>query len=93
MRMPDKNPLVSVIMGVHGVRLPVHVLESAIQSVLNQTFSEFEFLICRKDLLSKYGKCLRIMQKMIPASNWWMDAAPFCWRKNSIAARRRPEAA
>lgn len=48
MGMQDKTPLVSVIMGVHGAHLPVHELENAIQSVLNQTFSDFEFLICEE---------------------------------------------
>lgn len=38
-------PTISVIMGVYNSQSP-DMLKSAIQSILNQTFSDFEFIIC-----------------------------------------------
>ena len=40
---PKKRPLVSVIMGVYNSQ---GTLSEAVMSILNQTYSNFEFLIC-----------------------------------------------
>ncbi len=42
----DKNPLVSVAMGVFYRREDLSLLKRSVDSILNQTFSDFEFLIC-----------------------------------------------
>ena len=55
------SPIISVIMGVYNDSI---FLEEAIQSILNQTFSDFEFIICNdcsteskvEDILKKYAK-------------------------------------
>ena len=47
MRMPeDKKPLISAIMGVRYRRESLDLLRRAVESVLNQTVTDFEFLIC-----------------------------------------------
>ena len=46
--MPFENsPSASVIMGVRYQRKDLALLERAVQSILSQTFSDFEFLICQ----------------------------------------------
>lgn len=42
----DKTPAVSVLMGVRYRRADTVMLQRAVESILNQTFSDFELLIC-----------------------------------------------
>lgn len=42
----DKKPLISVLMGVHYRRTDLYLLKRSVESVLNQTCSDFELLIC-----------------------------------------------
>lgn len=42
----DKSPTISVIMGVYNQKENIHSVKRAIDSILQQTFSDFEFLIC-----------------------------------------------
>lgn len=44
--MNSKEPLISVIMGVQYRKNDTNALKKAVLSVLNQTYSNFEFLIC-----------------------------------------------
>lgn len=46
MRTEDNIPQVSVLMGVRYRRKDLFLLERAVKSILNQTFTDFEFLIC-----------------------------------------------
>ena len=46
MRMEDKQPLISVIMGVYYRKESVALLRRAVQSILDQSYPNFEFLIC-----------------------------------------------
>ena len=54
----DKMPLVSVIMPIYNDHL---FLDRAIESVLNQTYKDFEFIIC--DDGSTNQKTLDIINK------------------------------
>lgn len=42
----DKKPLVSVLMGVRYCRKDLDLLKRSVESILDQTFTDFEFLIC-----------------------------------------------
>lgn len=44
--MNNKSPLVSVLMGVYYKKDDIAVLRRSVDSILAQTFSDFEFLIC-----------------------------------------------
>ncbi len=45
----DKNPVVSVAMGVRYKRSDTTLLERSVRSILAQSFTNFEFLICQQD--------------------------------------------
>lgn len=42
----NKKPLISVLMGVYYKREEMHLLKRSVESVLKQTFTDFELLIC-----------------------------------------------
>lgn len=42
----DKKPLISVLMGVYYRQKDLNLLKRSVESVLTQTFNDFEFLIC-----------------------------------------------
>jgi len=44
--MQNNTPLISVIMGVYYRRDDLYLLRRSVESVLNQSFTDFEFLIC-----------------------------------------------
>ena len=47
MRMqPEDKPLISVLMGVYFHKQSVDLLQRSIVSILKQSYSDFEFLIC-----------------------------------------------
>lgn len=67
-------PKVSVIMGVYNVKNKIH-LEEAINSILNQTFCDFEFIICDdgstddtyervEEFIAKDDRCILIRNKI-----------------------------
>ena len=44
--MQNNTPLISVIMGVYYRRDDLYLLRRSVESILNQSFTDFEFLIC-----------------------------------------------
>lgn len=59
----NKTPTISVAMGTLYTREGLELLQRSIESILNQTFEDFEFLICddgssneAKQLIDKYAK-------------------------------------
>lgn len=57
------NELISVVMGVFYQKEDLYLLETSIKSIINQTYRNFEFLICEngssydaKQILKKYSK-------------------------------------
>lgn len=44
--MIDKNPLISVLMGVYYQKADISLLRRSVESILAQSVSDFEFLIC-----------------------------------------------
>ncbi len=49
MHMPSDSPQVSVLMGVRYQQDDLYLLKRSIESILSQSFSNFEFLICEQD--------------------------------------------
>ncbi|HWP50962.1 MAG TPA: glycosyltransferase [Clostridia bacterium] len=49
----DKNPAVSIVMGVRYQRSDTSLLERSVRSILAQSFTNFEFLICQNDSTSE----------------------------------------
>lgn len=45
----DKNPAVSIVMGVRYQRSNTFLLERSVRSILAQSFTNFEFLMCQND--------------------------------------------
>lgn len=58
MRMSPYRPFISIIMGVYRQQEDLTALERAIGSILSQTYTEFEFLICESGSTSSTKECL-----------------------------------
>ena len=68
-----KGPLISVIMGVYYRRNNLDLLQRSIQSILSQTYHEFELLICddgsidtAKEMLDHFAQsnvCIRLIRR------------------------------
>lgn len=64
MRMQgDKKPLVSVIMGVRYRRDDLSLLRRSVGSILDQSFKDFEFLICEDGSTDEAKEYLKAMEK------------------------------
>ncbi len=55
----EKNELISVIMGVKYTRADTGLLERAVGSILRQTHTELELIICERDSVNKAKDYLR----------------------------------
>lgn len=53
------RPLISVIMGVRYRRSDLSLLQRSIDSMMNQTYSNFEFLICENGSTDEAKNCLK----------------------------------
>lgn len=58
------KPFISVIMGVCYQRQDLMLLERSIKSILNQTYCNFEFLICQNDSTAQARELLETFQKV-----------------------------
>lgn len=53
------GPLISVIMGIRYLRSDLSLLRRSIDSVMNQTYSNYEFLICENGSTDEAKNCLK----------------------------------
>lgn len=63
MRMGDEMPLISVVMGVRYCREDLFLLKRAVDSILKQSYSNFELLICENGSTEQAKAYLRALEQ------------------------------
>lgn len=63
MRMRDNQPLISVLMGVRYLREDLFLLKRAVNSILSQSYENFEFLICENGSREEVKMYLRELER------------------------------